>query len=81
MSSGFISAGTVDPPTSQTLSKSDAKGDEWARAQQEIGESRRRKEEASRQERGKSLFEVLEANKGKPSSIPRESDLTGVDCG
>ncbi|KAI9782710.1 MAG: hypothetical protein M1839_004698 [Geoglossum umbratile] len=73
MSSGFISAGTVDPPTSQTLSKSDAKGDEWASAQQEIEESRRRKEEASRQERGKSLFEVLEANKARKQEAFEES--------
>ena len=70
MSSGFVSASTVDPSTDQGLPRSDAKGDEWTRAQREIEESRRRKQEASRQESGKSLFEVLEANKGRPSSIP-----------
>jgi hypothetical protein len=72
MSSGFVSAGTIDPSGDQDLPKSDAKSGEWARAHQEIEESRRRKEEAGRQEGGKSLFEVLEANKGRLSSIPAE---------
>jgi len=76
MSSGFISAGTVDSPVGQDVPKSDAKSDEWVKAHQEIQESRRRREEASRQESGKSLFEVLEANKGVPSSILKELHLT-----
>ncbi len=38
--------------------------DEWLKAQKEIEESRRRKEEEGRQEGGKTLFEVLQHNKG-----------------
>lgn len=57
MSSGFISGGTTDDPT--------VRSDEWLAAQQEIEASRRRKaEEASRQQDGKTLYEVLQGNKG-----------------
>ncbi|KAH0537638.1 hypothetical protein FGG08_005589 [Glutinoglossum americanum] len=73
MSSGFVSAGTIDPSSNQDPPESDAKSDEWARAQQEIEESRRRKEEAGRQEGGKSLFEVLEANKVRKQEAFEES--------
>ncbi|KAI9768351.1 MAG: hypothetical protein M1840_004959 [Geoglossum simile] len=73
MSSGFVSAGTVDASDGQDVPESDAKSDEWARAQQEIEESRKRREEASRQESGKSLFEVLEANKVRKQEAFEES--------
>ena len=56
MSSGFISGGTTDKPIERD--------DEWLKAQQEIEELRRRKEEEGQQQDGKSLYEVLQANKG-----------------
>ena len=56
MSSGFVSGGTADKPIERD--------DEWLEAQQELEATRRRKEEESRQEGGKTLFEVLQANKG-----------------
>ncbi len=56
MSSGFVSGGTSDKPIERD--------DEWLRAQQELEATRRRKEEESRHESGKTLYEVLQANKG-----------------
>lgn len=56
MSSGFVSGGTIDGVIQRD--------DEWLKAQKEIEESRRRKEEEGRQEGGKTLFEVLQHNKG-----------------
>ncbi len=56
MSSGFVSGGTTDKPIERD--------NEWLKAQQEIEATRRRKEEASRQEGGKTLYEVLQSNKG-----------------
>ena len=56
MSSGFVSGGTTDAPIKRD--------DEWLEAQKEIEANRRRKEEESRQEGGKTLYEVLQANKG-----------------
>lgn len=56
MSSGFISGGTTDAPIERD--------DEWLKAQQEIEANRRRKEEESRQEGGKTLYDILQANKG-----------------
>ncbi|KAF1924457.1 uncharacterized protein M421DRAFT_103781 [Didymella exigua CBS 183.55] len=55
MSSGFVSGGTADAPIERD--------DEWKQAQREIEEKRRGKEELSKQNEGKSLFEVLQANK------------------
>ncbi|KAL8824133.1 MAG: hypothetical protein Q9191_005278 [Dirinaria sp. TL-2023a] len=55
MSSGFISGGTADQPTERD--------DEWLQAQQEIEARRRDREEAGRQEGGKTLYEVLQNNK------------------
>ena len=58
MSSGFVSGGTID-----NLAERD---DAWRAAQQEIEEKRRQKEDEGRhQNDGKSLFEVLQANKGE----------------
>ena len=58
MSSGFVSGGTTEQPIERS--------DDWLKAQQEIEAQRRRKEEEGRQENGKSLYEVLENNKGSP---------------
>ena len=58
MSSGFVSAGTNEQPVERD--------DEWLRAQKELDEERRRKAEIGKQTDGKSLFEVLEANKSEP---------------
>ncbi|OSS49523.1 hypothetical protein B5807_06208 [Epicoccum nigrum] len=55
MSSGFVSGGTADAPIERD--------DEWRKAQLEIEEKRRQKEELGKQNEGKSLFEVLQANK------------------
>ena len=56
MSSGFVSGGTSDQPIERD--------DEWLKVQQELEATRRRKEEESRQEGGKTLYDVLQANKG-----------------
>lgn len=56
MSSGFVSGGTTDYPNER---------DElWIKAQQELEATRRRKEEEGRQENGKTLYDILQANKG-----------------
>ncbi|RMZ69212.1 NEFA-interacting nuclear NIP30 N-terminal [Pyrenophora seminiperda CCB06] len=57
MSSGFVSGGKAGEETERD--------DEWKRAQQEIEDARRAKAELARQQDGKSLFEVLQANKDK----------------
>lgn len=63
MSSGFVSGGTTDNPIERD--------DEWLKAQEEIETVRRRKEEESRQQGGKTLYEVLQGNKGdyNPQSL------------
>ncbi|KAF2631892.1 hypothetical protein BU25DRAFT_358266 [Macroventuria anomochaeta] len=55
MSSGFVPGGTADAPIERD--------DEWRQAQREIEEKRREKEEIGKQNEGKSLYEVLQANK------------------
>ena len=68
MSSGFVSGGTADEPIERD--------DEWLKAQQELEATRRRKEDESRQIGGKSLYEILQQNKGKSISqccLRRES--------
>lgn len=57
MSSGFVSTGFLDQPTERD--------DDWLQAQKEIEANRRRKEEEGAQEGGKSLYEVLQQNKGE----------------
>jgi hypothetical protein len=57
MSSGFVSGGSLDNPTEPD--------DEWKRAQQELEDERKRKAELEKQRGGKSLYEVLQANKGE----------------
>lgn len=56
MSSGFVSGGTADKPIKRD--------DEWLKAQQEIEANRLRKEEESQQQGGKTLYEILQGNKG-----------------
>lgn len=76
MSSGFVSGGTVDQPIERD--------DGWLQAQKEIEANRRRKEEESRQEGGKSLYEVLQQNKGEytllefATSLPSGSSITDM---
>ncbi|KAH6614902.1 N-terminal domain of NEFA-interacting nuclear protein NIP30-domain-containing protein [Boeremia exigua] len=55
MSSGFVSGGTADAPIERD--------EEWRQAQRAIEEKRKEKEDLGRQNEGKSLFEVLQANK------------------
>jgi hypothetical protein len=63
MSSGFVSGGTIDQPIERD--------DEWLKAQQEIEAVRKRKEEEGRQKDGKSLYEILEQNKGAYTLLNR----------
>jgi hypothetical protein len=57
MSSGFVSGGTVDNPTERD--------DEWRKAQVELEAARKAKADLAAQHDGKSLFEILQANKDK----------------
>ena len=58
MSAKFVSGGTIDQPIERD--------DDWLQAQKEIDANRRRKEEESGQQAGgKSLYEVLQQNKGE----------------
>ncbi|EMD91282.1 hypothetical protein COCC4DRAFT_30565 [Bipolaris maydis ATCC 48331] len=57
MSSGFVSGGNAGEEVQRD--------DEWKRAQQEIEDARRAKAELAKQHDGKSLYEVLQANKDK----------------
>ncbi|KZF18841.1 hypothetical protein L228DRAFT_264222 [Xylona heveae TC161] len=65
MSSGFVSGGTNEQP----IERDDA----WLEAQQQIEETRRRKEEEGKQDGGKSLFETLQANKAAKQDAFEES--------
>jgi hypothetical protein len=74
MSSGFVSGGTIDDPLASSSGSKfetrrdttgDSKGDDaWRLAQEQLAASQRQKEEASHANDGKSLYEVLQANKG-----------------
>ncbi|KAJ4354620.1 uncharacterized protein N0V89_006357 [Didymosphaeria variabile] len=55
MSSGFVSGGTTDKPTERD--------EEWRVAQAELEAKRLEKEDRDKQHDGKSLYEVLQANK------------------
>ena len=57
MTSKFVSAGSTDDLVQTS--------DEWEKAKKDIEETRRRKEQEGRQEGGKSLYEVLQQNKGR----------------
>jgi hypothetical protein len=54
--SRFVSAGELEKPAERD--------DEWVKAKKEVEQERNRKLEAGKQEGGKSLYEVLQANKG-----------------
>jgi hypothetical protein len=56
MSSGFVSGGSLDKPVERD--------DDWKKAQQELEEERKRKADFIKAQGGKSLFDVLQANKG-----------------
>lgn len=46
------------------MDKPTERDDEWLKAQEAIEAARRKKEDEARQHGGKSLYEVLQANKG-----------------
>ena len=56
MSSGFVSGGTTEEPKERDQ--------QWLDAQKELEAERQRKAEEGKQEGGKSLYEVLQQNKG-----------------
>ena len=56
MATGFVSAGTNEQPIERD--------DDWLRAQQEVEANYGRKHEEGKQADGKSLYEVLQQNKG-----------------
>jgi FAM192A/Fyv6, N-terminal domain len=56
MSSGFVSAGTNEEPIERD--------DEWRKAQEVVEANFRRKQEEGKQDGGKSLYDVLQQNKG-----------------
>ncbi|KAI9644882.1 hypothetical protein NHQ30_006909 [Ciborinia camelliae] len=66
MSSGFVSGGTADAPIERS--------DEWLAAQQEIEANRQKKAIEARQQDGKSLFEILEANKAAKQDAFEEAN-------
>ena len=61
MSSGFVSAGTNELPIERD--------EEWHKAQAEIEANRRRKEEEFAHQEGKTLYEVLQNNKGDTPTL------------
>jgi hypothetical protein len=56
MSSGFVSAGTNEEPVERD--------DEWRKAQETVEANFRRKQEEGKQDGAKSLYDVLQQNKG-----------------
>lgn len=79
MSSGFVPGGTIDAPTERD--------DEWLKAQEAIEATRRKKIEDSQQADGKTLYEVLQANKSiypppplppLPSPCPPKANMLDV---
>lgn len=56
MASGFVSGGSLEAPVERD--------DEWKQAQKELDAERARKAGIEADRGGKSLFEVLQANKG-----------------
>lgn len=68
MSSGFVSGGTIDAPNKRD--------DEWRAAQAELEAKRLEREDRDKQHDGKSLYEVLQANKG--DSFPRCGNATSL---
>lgn len=75
MSSGFVSGGTTEKPVERD--------DAWLQAQKDIEETRRRKEVENRQEGGKTLYEVLQQNKGDylhATRLPTALQSTLLTC-
>lgn len=64
--SRFVSGGTNEQPLERD--------DGWLKAQKEIEEAQRRKEEEGRQADGKSLYEVLQANKAAKQEAFEEAN-------
>jgi len=62
--SRFVSGGSLDKPTERD--------EEWLKAEQELENKRREKAEMEQKQGGKSLYEVLEANKGDYSTPVHE---------
>lgn len=54
--SKFVSGGTIDKPIERD--------DEWRKAQEEVEAAHLRKLKENEQQDGRSLYEVLQANKG-----------------
>ncbi|KAI9793324.1 MAG: hypothetical protein M1833_000769 [Piccolia ochrophora] len=73
MSSGFVLAAAAEG--SPTASTDRPTNDEWERVKHDLEESKRRKQEAvvGQQEGGKSLYEVLQANKAAKQDQFEES--------
>lgn len=69
--SRFVSSGTVDQPIDRD--------EEWKRAQQELEETRRKKYEQDQEQDGRSLYEVLQANKGTKDVYPTASSSSVPD--
>jgi molecular chaperone GrpE (heat shock protein) len=77
MANRFVSAGAIDattgeaseaPPKAEVAAAAAANNDQWEQVQKELEEERRRREErrkAAGQGGEKSLFEVLQENKGE----------------
>ncbi len=72
MSSGFVAEGGASEQPAEP-------NEEWVNAQRAIEESRKRKAEVGQQADGKSLFEVLQQNKGDLGLEPRPNRST--PCG
>jgi len=72
--SRFVSAGTHVEPVEGDV--------QWLQAQQELEAARRVKQEQSRASDGKTLFEVLQANKGnalRPRGFTNSTAVNMVD--
>lgn len=72
MSSGFSSGGVIfggekQAEQQQEEKKDEAQDDQWANVKRELDEDRARREQEGKQENGKSLYEILQQNKGRYS--------------
>jgi hypothetical protein len=70
MSSGFVSGGTNEKPIERD--------DEWRKAQEVVKANFRRKQEEGKQDGGKSLYDVLQQNKG---DLPDNNESQIQYCG
>lgn len=69
MSSGFVSGGVSNPEDDQKTTPETTQRDSWAKAEEAIKYARWQQEEKESRGRSgeeKSLYEILQANKGKP---------------